>query len=319
LWIGGFPQKGFEIEEKAVIMESWACIGIMAIIIVVLLIKIHILLKAAKEIENAFTDKLMTETNTLIDISSTDKYMRSLANAINIQLRQLREERHLFRQGDTELKTAVTNISHDLRTPLTAICGYLDLLEQEEKSETVKTYLEIIRNRTELLTQLTEELFRYSVIISNNNNVKKTAVVINNVLEESIAAFYVVLNERGIVPNIQMPETKVIRTLDHSALTRVFSNLLNNAIKYSDGDLDITLLDTGEIIFTNTASRLNEVQVGKLFDRFYTVEAARKSTGLGLAIARTLIEQMNGTITAEYEKGRLNIRILFPYVGCRKV
>jgi len=288
---------------------SWACIGIMAVIIVALSIKIYILRKAAKEIENAFADKLMTETNTLIDISSTDKYMQNLANAINIQLR---EERHLFRQGDAELKTAVTNISHDLRTPLTAICGYLDLLEQEEKPETVKAYLEIIRNRAELLTQLTEELFRYSVIISNKNNVKITSVVINSVLEESVAAFYAVLNERGIAPNIQMPDTKVIRTLDRSALTRVFSNLLNNAIKYSDCDLDIILLDTGEIIFTNTASGLTAVQVGKLFDRFYTVEAARKSTGLGLAIARTLIEQMNGTISAKYENGRLSICIVLP-------
>ncbi len=98
-------------------------------------------------------------------------------------------------------------------------------------------------------------------------------------------------------------------------MTRVFSNLLNNAIKYSDGDLDITLYETGEIIFTNTASGLNEVQVGKLFDRFYTVEAARKSTGLGLAIARTLIEQMNGTISAVYENNRLSIRIFFPDDG----
>lgn len=98
-------------------------------------------------------------------------------------------------------------------------------------------------------------------------------------------------------------------------MTRVFSNLLNNAIKYSDGDLDIALYETGEIIFTNTASGLNEVQVGKLFDRFYTVEAARKSTGLGLAIARTLIEQMNGTISAVYENNRLSIRIFFPDDG----
>lgn len=110
----------------------WAFIGIMAIMMIVLLVKIHLLQKAAKEIETAFADRLITDTNTLISISSGDRYMRSLANAINVQLRKLRTERHRFRQGDRELKNAVTNISHDLRTPLTAICGYLDLLEQEK-------------------------------------------------------------------------------------------------------------------------------------------------------------------------------------------
>lgn len=136
--------------------------------------------------------------------------------------------------------------------------------------------------------------------------------MLNSVLEESIAAFYTALNERKITPVIQMPRHSVVRTVDRSALARVFSNLLNNAIKYSDGDLDITLSESGEIIFSNTASELNDVQVGKLFDRFYTVEAARKSTGLGLAIARTLIEQMNGTIKAQYENNRLSICISFP-------
>ncbi len=290
----------------------WAFVGMMAVIIIALLLKIHILQRAAKEIETAFADRLITDTNTLIDISTGDKYMRSLANAVNIQLRKLRAERHRFRQGDTELKNAVTNISHDLRTPLTAICGYLDLLEQEDKSEAVKRYLEIIRNRTEILAQLTEELFRYSVIASSEENAVKEPVAIGSILEESIAAFYTALNERGIVPKIQMPQDKVIRTLDRSALARVFSNLLNNAIKYSDGDLDITLSEAGEITFTNTASGLNEVQIGKLFDRFYTVEAARKSTGLGLAIARTLIEQMNGTISAKYENSRFSICIVLP-------
>lgn len=293
----------------------WAVIVIFAIVTIALLVKIHLLQKAAKEIENAFADRLITDTNTLIDISCRDRYMRSLAAAINTQLRKLRTERHLFLQGDTELKNAVTNISHDLRTPLTAICGYLDLLEREEKSEAACRYIEVIKNRAEILTQLTEELFRYSVILTAENDSRKEPVAVNNVLEESIAAFYTALKERGIVPDIRIPENKIIRKLNRSDLTRVFSNLLNNAIKYSDGDLDITLYETGEIIFTNTASGLNEVQVGKLFDRFYTVEAARKSTGLGLAIARTLIEQMNGTISAVYENNRLSIRIFFPDDG----
>ena len=288
----------------------WGVIGIMAVVIVALLIKIYLLQKAAEEIACAFAERLITDTNTLIDISSGDKHMRHLASGINRELRTLRAMRHRFEQGDLELKNAVVNISHDLRTPLTAICGYLDLLEREEKTETAAQYVEVIKNRAELLAQLTEELFRYSIICSNEEHAEKEAVSINAVLEESIAAFYTALNERGITPAIQMPEKPVVRTIDRSALSRVFSNLLTNAVKYSDGDLEIILSETGEIIFANTAPGLDEVQVGRLFDRFYTVEAARKSTGLGLAIARTLIEQMGGEIEARYEDGRLTIRIL---------
>lgn len=294
-------------------MEIWLwLVGAMAAVIVCLLIKICLMQRTAREIETAFADRLVTDTNTLIDISSRDKYMRSLANAINIQLRKLRAQRQRFQQGDAELKNAVANISHDLRTPLTAICGYLDLLEQEENSEKAAQYLEVIRNRTEMLALLTEELFRYSVITSDKGEIKREPVEVNRILEESIASFYTVLKERGITPNIQMPDKKIICMVNSSSLARVFANLLQNAIRYSDGDLDIALSETEGIVFANTASDLNAVQVGRLFERFYTVEAARKSTGLGLAIARTLVEQMGGTISAEYEGNRLRIRIWFP-------
>jgi len=292
-------------------MESWlwAVIGSLVLLVVALLIKIYLLQKAAKEIEEAFIDRLITDTNTLIDISTRDRHMRKLANSINVQLRKLRTERHRFRKGDMELKNAVTNISHDLRTPLTAIFGYLDLLEQEDKSENACRYLDIIKNRAEILKQLTEELFRYSVLITSESHAAKEPVTINHVLEESIAAFYTDLSERNIVPNLEITEKKIIRNVDRSALSRVFSNLLSNALRYSDGDLDIVLSDEGNITFTNTATELNMVQVGRLFDRFYTVEAARKSTGLGLAITKTLIEQMDGSITAEYENNKLCICI----------
>ena len=290
----------------------WVSIGILIAIIIALLVKIHILQKSVKEIEIAFADRLVTDTNVLIDISSGDKNVRRLANTINGQLRKLRTERRRFQQGDLELKNAVTNISHDLRTPLTALSGYLELLEQEEKSESVNRYIEIMKDRVDILTQLSEELFRYSVIISTKDNITKEQVIINTVLEESIAAFYTVLTERNIVPEIQVSETKVVRMLDRSALSRVFSNLISNVIKYSDGDLKIVLSENGEIAFSNMASGLDEIQVGRLFDRFYTVEAARKSTGLGLTISKTLVEQMKGTISAIYENNRLSIHIFFP-------
>ena len=100
-----------------------------------------------------------------------------------------------------------------------------------------------------------------------------------------------------------------MRKLRKSDLTRVFSNLLNNAVKYSDGDLEITMSDSGVITFANMAKELSTVEVEQLFDRFYTVEAAHHSTGLGLSIARTLVERMGGTITADYENSRLTITI----------
>ena len=186
------------------------------------------------------------------------------------------------------------------------------MIKQEEKSESVNRYIEIMKERVDILQQLSEELFRYSVIISTKDNISKEQVIINTVLEESIAAFYTVLTERNIVPEIQISETKVVRMLDRSALSRVFSNLISNVIKYSDGDLKIVLSENGEIAFSNMASGLDEIQVGRLFDRFYTVEAARKSTGLGLTISKTLVEQMKGTISAIYENNRLSIHIFFP-------
>lgn len=290
----------------------WTVIGLLAAAVAALSIKIYLLKKAAKEIEEGFAERLSTDTNTLIDISSGDAHMKKLAGSINRELVRLRVQRHRFSQGDVEIKKAVTNISHDLRTPLTAICGYLDLLECEEKSKEAKRYLAVIRDRTEMLTQLTEELFRYSLVKSEENSLYTEPVSIGRVLEESMAAFYTALSARGITPKVQMPEEKVVRVLDASALRRVFSNLLHNVMKYSDGDLEVTLLETGEVIFANNASSLDEVQTGRLFDRFYTVASAGNSTGLGLAIARTLVEQMKGTISAEYQEGRLYIRICFP-------
>lgn len=109
-----------------------------------------------------------------------------------------------------------------------------------------------------------------------------------------------------------MPEAAVIRELDAAALRRIFDNILSNAVKYSDGDLTIHLRPDGSVTFSNRASSLNRVQAERLFDRFYTVEAARDSTGLGLSIAKLLTEKMDGTIAAEYRDGGLCIRVAFP-------
>ena len=273
-----------------------------------LLAKVYFLRKSAQEIRDAFRARLTEETNTLIDISTRDPYMRKLAADINVQLRQLRKERLRFQNGDRELKEAVTNISHDLRTPLTAICGYLDLLEREDKSETVRRYLSQIAERTEAMKSLTEELFRYSVI-RTEEELTPERLNLCRILEDNLLSFYGVMQEKGIVPQISLPEEPVWRTLDKAALNRIFSNIVSNAVKYSDGDLTVMLTADGTITFSNQAKALTSVEVGRLFDRFYTVESGRSSTGLGLSIAKVLTEKCGGQITADDHEGRLSIRV----------
>lgn len=276
------------------------CLIILMISIVIifsLTVKIYLLKKSAREITNQLDEKLSEDTNTLIDISSGDRDIRRLADNLNSQLKILRAEHIRCQQGDMELKNAVMNISHDLRTPITAIGSYLDLLEKNpEKSQ----YIKIIRERTENLNQLTEELFRYSVITSPEYRDITETLTVNSVLEESILTYYATLQEHGIVPKIDITDKPVIRNISRNALNRVFANLLNNAVKYSNGDLCISMSADGVIIFANKSVELSEVQTERLFDRFYTIENARKSTGLGLSIARVLVEQMNGSISAEY-------------------
>jgi len=294
-------------------------VGFLLIIIVILWLKIVLMQKSAREICAAFADRLTTETNILIDISSHDRYMCSLAADINTQLRKLRMERLRYQQGNAEIMDAVTNISHDLRTPLTAVCGYLDLLRQTDDPADAMRYLDIMEERIDALKQLTEELFGYSAAVSMISESREASygkilyeeISLNTALEESVSAYYAALNKRQITPDITMPETKVIRRLNKNALSRIFGNVISNVLKYSDGDFKITLSEQGEITFANHASALDELQVMQLFNRYYTVENAAKSTGLGLSIAKELTEQMGGMIAAKYENKILRIYVQF--------
>ena len=291
--------------------QSIGLICVLALCVLTLMIYLLILRSSIREVAEELEEKLRTDTNTLISISTGDSSVQLLASRINAQLQALRKERLKLQTGNDELTTAVTNISHDLRTPLTVICGYLDLLEQEPQSEKSGRYLAVIRERTDAMCSLTEELFRYSVITATADELDMQAVRLNDILEQSLAGFYGALSARGITPEIRMPEAAVIRELDAAALRRIFDNILSNAVKYSDGDLTIRLRPDGSVTFSNRASSLSRVQAERLFDRFYTVETARNSTGLGLSIAKLLTEKMGGTITAEYESGHLQICIAF--------
>lgn len=292
-------------------MLPWILCGVLVCVVIALIIKIVLMQRSVGEICSAIQEHLDSDANGWIRISSGDRYIRRLANRLNSQLSSLSRQRQKYMRGDRELKEAIANISHDLRTPLTAICGYLALLEREQKSQEAEKYLSNIQNRAEALTALTEELLRYSMVASAPE-LSFEKVNICQTLEECLISFRGVMEQKQIVPDIKMPEKAVYRELDKLALFRIFGNLISNVVKYSDGDLCVNLTEDGCVSFSNSAKDLSNVDVGKLFDRFYTVDTARRSTGLGLSIAKILTEKMNGSIAADYQDGILTITVRFP-------
>ncbi len=276
-----------------------------------LLLKLLSVYGAADEIRTQIAERMETDTNVGIDITCSDKRMRNLAADLDRQLKLLRQKEIRYTRGDQELKTAITNVSHDIRTPLTAIYGYLNLLEGEEMSDEAAQYLAYIQNRVDALKALSEELFRYSVVLSVDSYDETEELSLHALLEESIAAYYGAIIKAGIRPEISCCEQPVKRNLNRHALTRIFSNIIGNAVKYSDGDFRVRLEADGTICFANKARKLDSVSAARLTDRFFTVENGHGSTGLGLSIAHTLTEKIGGSMEVAYREGSLYVILSF--------
>lgn len=286
----------------------WVAVLLLGLLAVMLAIKVVLLRKSARVLRQELLRRRNEETNTLLSLPSRDREMRLLTSTLNQELRSLRQDRLRYQQGDRELKDAVAGISHDLRTPLTAISGYLELLKSQQLPPDATRYLEQVESRTQSMKRLTEELFQYSVAASTEK-LELEPVDLGRALEETLLAFCGALESRGITPEIHLTEKKVIRYLDPGALNRVLGNLLTNALKYSAGDLSVSLDESGRIAVSNSAPQLDPITTGRLFDRFYTVEAAKNSTGLGLSIAKALTERMGGKIWAEFSQGHLTLLV----------
>ena len=289
----------------------WVLAAGLALVALGLGIKVALLRHGIKGLRRDLVERRGQDTNTLLSLPCRDRELRKLASALNQELRALRQERLRYQQGDKELKEAVVNISHDLRTPLTAISGYLQLLQGQDLPPDTRRYLEQIDGRAQAMKRLTEELFRYSVVVSEET-LAREPVDLRRAVEEALLSFYGALEGRGIEPQVRLPEEKVERLLDPAALSRVLGNILTNALKYSAGDLEVTLEERGRLTFSNAAPGLDPVTAGRLFDRFYTVEAARNSTGLGLSIAKELTQRMDGSIGAALHSGTLAVWVEFP-------
>lgn len=293
-------------------MSIWFYLFVIALCFsIFLIINILLMNNEINNISKSLSTIIKLDTNNLITINTNNKNLKKLANTLNKSLKELRELELEYKQGNQELKTSITNISHDLRTPLTSIRGYLDLMDNNNLTDKQKNYFKIIDDKVKDLTQLTEQLFDFSKGIDIYNEVERKEVCINDILEDSIMSFYGLFKEHNITPKIDICNQKIIKTLNENMLKRIFENIISNAIKYSEEEFNIALKTNGTIVFSNKTDLIDTTSLEKIFDRYYTVKNAKKSNGIGLSIAKQLVELNNGNIKAKYINNYLIIEIEF--------
>lgn len=270
--------------------------------------------KELKNILNQLKNYNIRKTEKKIDITLLDKDIEKMTIEINnlIDLHALSNIEK--KSAERELKQAIANISHDLRTPLTSILGYIQLIEKPEVTdEERKEYLAIAKDRAKRLQILLNDFFELSVIESVDHSLKLGKLGLNSIVEEIVINLYDKFNEQQIVPSIKIPQEQMNIIGDESAIKRVIENLVINAIRYSDGNVSITLERNNtkiNLTISNDVKDITEKDVELFFNRFYTADQTRsgKGTGLGLSIAKALMDKMNGKLSAELKDSCLYVK-----------
>ena len=275
-----------------------------------LLIKCLLLRKAARELAAGVSQKLREPTNAPLHTSSRDGAMRELCQSLDEGLSALNDARLKFERGDAVLKTALTDLAHDVRTPLTAILGYTELLARDPRGEAAERRIAVIRERAETLKDRTDALFRYAVLVSAETPIAPAPLRLLPLLEKSLAAEAPALEAAGIEPAIEGDGADPVVLGDAALCARVFENILRNAAAYADGDLKIELFHDG-VTFSNVAAALTPLQAGRLTDRYYTVRAGEGATGVGLSAAKYGMTAMGGSLYTEKTGDRLRVTCRF--------
>ncbi|GGB69088.1 sensor histidine kinase [Fictibacillus barbaricus] len=271
----------------------------------IFLIRLNLLRRGLINIKNQLREYNTQPTNQKISIGLFDKELEEVAVEINLLIESRLSERIDKEKSEHLLKQAIANMSHDLRTPLTSILGYIQLLEHDEQiTDEKRRYLDITKKRTKRLQSLINEFFELSVIESVDYQLKLKKLNFTKLLWEILLSFFDQLEELNMVPEIDIPKEDIFIMADESAVRRVIENLINNVINHAIGKVSISLEagNTSAILrVRNQASDLAIIEPHTLFDRFYTSDKTRsgEGTGLGLSIAKSLMLKMEGSITAE--------------------
>lgn len=276
---------------------------ILSIILVILLFVNINQRREAKRIAVQLEELMLTDTNMLIH--SENGTSKELITAINKMLKNSRENRSIYKKKSHALEQMMTNISHDLRTPLTSAMGYIDLIQHSDVNDDEKEReLEIVWKRLIRLEELINSFFELSQIVSADKPPEMAELNLVAVLEEAIAHYYDDYLAKGREIELVCEQRKIMIDSNRSMLMRIFDNLIGNALKHGCGKLTIEVSNELplKVSFSNMLLS-KDIDVEHIFDEFYTTDISRTkgNTGLGLAIAKQFTDILGGQIHAQVD------------------
>lgn len=292
----------------------------MSVVLGILCVCLILYLGHMKRQVNAMNEqlekRLSQRTTQPISIDLIHQELNSLAGNVN---RCLKEEENLRMEGAREerkFRELISNISHDLRTPLTAVSGYLKLLEDSDLDQRQRSQLMIAQKHAKELGELIEHFFEYAYLVTTEPEVNTERLNINKIVTECLAASVPFFEERGLTVSLKAGETYYVAA-DREMTVRSIQNLIRNALWHSAGEVEVNLWREENVIlsFRNPVQNAGEIDTERIFERFYTSDTARsQSAGLGLSITKLLVEQMGGNVMAEIRENKIELRVELPAV-----
>lgn len=292
---------------------------IVILVILIAFILCYVFLEKAeiKRLKKELDFIMSNDTNRILHTEFNSKELKEFVSAINMYLSEIQKRKMEIEHKNNNLMVMMRNISHDLRTPLTSAAGYTDLILNSDLTEDEKiSEMKIVEARLKRLTELVDSFFEFSKILTTNKEIELETVNLIGILEECIGNFYEDYKKENREVDFITSNNKISISTNRTMLSRIFENLISNALKYGSGNLTIEVIsenaDAIRISFTNRIID-KDLDTGRIFDDFYTTDISRTkgSTGLGLAIAKEFTEQLNGNIEAHIEDDKLVIDTTF--------
>ncbi len=283
---------------------------LLVVIILILLFRLIMVERAIEQLTFQLDNLYNEKTRAKLNVTFVSRRLIKLATLINIGISKHEQTQIVNKRREDNLKTSISAISHDLRTPLTSIMGYLQLIKND--SSKTAEYLNTIEHRAKSLGVLINDFYEMSCFDDDSYNPPLSRIDVVAVLSECLAGCYSLFEEKGITPRIIIPDRAVYIIGNVTVYERIFQNLIGNALKFSD-DISITLSSNeNEMVFTikNPAVLLTQQDIKHIFDRFYTADKSRKKgSGLGLYIVKTLSQHMNADVSAEFIDGMFTVTL----------